>query len=161
MEEKEFIDKSNVGNRFTKERTKVCEDLMIPEARALLNLPLEEKIKKSQDIIREAIKKYPKIGLGFSGGTDSLVLLHLVLPIKSDIQTVFVDTQHEFPETYNFIEEIRKSWRLNNHAAVMANKNRLEEFKKNLGLIKKIDYFFTTISNKLGLMDAPIQSPGS
>jgi len=41
------------------------------------------------------------------------------------------------------------------------DENNLAKVKKNLGLIKKIDYFFTTISNKLGLMDAPIQSPGS
>ena len=96
MEEKGLVDENK--DRFTKERSKRCEELMIPEARELLDLPLDEKIKKSQDIIREAIEKYPKIGLGFSGGTDSLLLLHLVLPIKPDIQTVFVDTQHEFPK---------------------------------------------------------------
>ncbi len=142
MEEKEFIDKSNVGDRFGKERGKRCEDLMIPEARALLDVSLDEKIKKTQEIIRQAIEKYPKIGLGFSGGTDSLVLLHLVLPIKPDIQTVFVDTQHEFPATYTFIEEVRKDWKLVNHTSVMANKNRLEEFKSNLGL--KTPEFTTT-----------------
>lgn len=142
MEEKEFIDKNSVGDRFTKVRAQRCEDLMIPEAKVLLDLPLDEKVKKSQEIIREAIKKYPRIGLGFSGGTDSLVLLHLVLPIKSDIQTVFVDTQHEFPETYQFIEEVRREWRLNNHVSVMANNNRFKEFKQNLGL--KTPEFTTT-----------------
>lgn len=141
MDEK-FIDINNTGNRFSKERTKRCEDLMRPEARKLLDLPLDEKIKASQDIIKEAIKRYPKIGLGFSGGTDSLVLLHLVLPIKSDIQTVFVDTQHEFPETYDFIEEVRKSWRLTNHTSVMADKNKLKEFQTKHGL--KTPEFTTT-----------------
>jgi phosphoadenosine phosphosulfate reductase len=126
----EFID-SNLD--LTKGRTKRCEDLMIPEAKALLELPLDEKIKKSQEIIKQAIEKYPKIGLGFSGGTDSLVLLHLVLPIKPNIQTIFVDTQHEFPETYRFIEEIRQKWRLTNHTAVMADENKMEDMKRTLG----------------------------
>ena len=57
------------------------------------------------EIIKEALKKYKKIGLGFSGGTDSLVLLHLTLPLMPTIPTVFVDTQHEFVETYDFIDE--------------------------------------------------------
>jgi len=142
MDEKEFIDKSKIGDRFTKERTKRCEDLMIPEARALLNLPLDDKIKKSQEVIREAFKKYKNIGLGFSGGTDSLVLLHLVLPIKQDIQTIFVDTQHEFPETYEFIDKIKKEWKLANHCAVKAEQNRLQEFKEKFGL--KSPEFTTT-----------------
>ena len=42
---------------FSSKRTKGCEDLMIPEARECLNLPLGEKIKKSQEIIKEALAK--------------------------------------------------------------------------------------------------------
>lgn len=142
MTEKEFIDTSGTSSRFTKERSKRCEDLMIPEAKALVNQPLDKKIKESQRIIKEAIKKYPKIGLGFSGGTDSLVLLHLVLPFKSDIPTVFVDTQHEFPETYKFVDKIVKEWKLAHHTNVKAEKNRLEEFKQKFGL--KTPEFTTT-----------------
>jgi phosphoadenosine phosphosulfate reductase len=142
MEEKEFIDKSNVGDRFSKERAVRCEELLIPEARALVNQPLDVKVKRSQEIIREAIKKYPKIGLGFSGGTDSLVLLHLVLPIMPEIPTVFVDTQHEFPETYAFVDKIEKDWNLKDHSAVKADTNRLEEFKQKFGL--KSPEFTTT-----------------
>ena len=140
MDEKTMVDENK--ERFTKERGKRCEDLMRPEAKALLDLPLDEKIKKSQEVIKEALAKYPKIGLGFSGGTDSLVLLHLVLPIKPNILTVFVDTQHEFPETYHFIEEIRKEWHLVNHTAVMADERKLEEFKQKFGL--KTPEFTTT-----------------
>ncbi len=133
MEGKEFVDQNKIGDRFTKERTKRCEDLMNAEARALIDLPLDEKVKKSQEIIKEAIQKYPKIGLGFSGGTDSLVLLHLVLPIMKDIPCIFVDTQHEFPETYAFIDKVVKEWKLN-YEAVKAPENKLEEFKAKHGL---------------------------
>jgi len=118
---------------FTKERTKTCESLMRPEARQLIDLPLDEKIKKSQEIIKEAIEKYPKIGLGFSGGTDSLVLLHLTLPLKSDMPTIFVDTQHEFPETYKFIDKVVKEWGIKDFHKVKAEENKLEKLKEKYG----------------------------
>lgn len=121
-----------MAKNFTKERTKNCEDLMRPEIRQLLDLPLDEKIAKSKEVIKEALKKYPKIGLGFSGGTDSLVLLHLTLPIKPDMPIIFVNTQNEFPETLKFLEKVKKEWKLNFHE-VKAEKYRLEEFKKKFG----------------------------
>ena len=92
----------------------------------MLDLSLEEKIAKSQEVIKEALKKYPKVGLGFSGGTDSLVLLHLALPIiPEDTPIIFVDTQHEFLETYEFIEKIRKDWNLKKFFTVKAEQDKL------------------------------------
>ena len=121
-----------MNKKFTEERTKNCVNLMRPEARKYVDLPLDEKVKKSQEIIKEALKKYPKIGLGFSGGTDSLVLLHLVLPLKPDIPTIFVDTRHEFPETYEFIDKVVKEWNLN-FTKVKAPEDRLEKMKERFG----------------------------
>jgi phosphoadenosine phosphosulfate reductase len=138
----EFIDQNKIEGRFTKERTKRCEDLMKPEAKECIDLPLDEKIKKSQEVIKEALEKYSNIGLGFSGGTDSLVLLHLVLPFKPNIPTVFVDTQHEFPKTYEFIEKVKKEWNLNDFHVAKAEENKLEEFKEKYGL--KTPQFTTT-----------------
>jgi phosphoadenosine phosphosulfate reductase len=123
-----------MDQRFTKERNKVCEDLMNEEARKLLDLPLSEKIKKSQEVIKEALEKYPKIGLGFSGGTDSLILMHLVLPFKQDIPVVFVDTQHEFPETYEYIKKIVKEWNVTNYNVAKAEQDKFEEFKNEHGV---------------------------
>jgi len=130
---------------FTQKRTKECEDLMIPEAKKLLDLSLDEKVKKSQEIIKEALEKYPKIGLGFSGGTDSLVLLHLTLPLKRDIPTIFVDTQNDFLENHQFIEKIRKDWNLINFHRVKAKERRFDEFKKKFGF--KTPEFTTVCCN--------------
>ena len=118
---------------FTKERTKICEGLMKPEIRALLDLPLSQKIEKSREVIKEAIKKYQKVGLGFSGGTDSLVLLHLVLPLKKNIPCIFVDTQHEFPETYEFVNKVVIEWDIKDYQKVRADQKRTEEFKQKFG----------------------------
>jgi len=120
---------------FSEQRTKNCEELMRPEVRPLLDLPLDEKIAKSKEVIKEALAKYPKMGLGFSGGTDSLVLLHLALPlIPKDMPIVFVDTQHEFPETYAFIDKVVKEWGIKNFSAVKADEDKLEKFIDRFGL---------------------------
>lgn len=118
---------------FTKDRTKICEDLMLPEIRALLDLPLDKKIEKSKEIIMEALERYKNIGMGFSGGTDSLVLLHLALPLRKDIPCIFVDTQHEFPETYGFVNKIIIEWDVKDYQKVRAHRKRTEEFTEKYG----------------------------
>jgi len=127
-----------MGNKkidFTEQRTKNCENLMNLEAKALLDVSLDEKIAKSKEIIKEALAKYPKIGLGFSGGTDSLVLLHLALPLLSEnTPIIFVDTQHEFPETYEFINKVVKEWNLKNFHTVKAEEDKLEKLVDKFGL---------------------------
>ena len=99
-----------VEERFQKEfRTRKCEDLMRPEIRQLLDLPLDKKIEKSLEILKEAKEKYPNAGIGFSGGSDSLVLLHLALQVFPNTTPVlFSDTKHDHKETYEFIEKMKK-----------------------------------------------------
>ena len=120
---------------FSENRTTNCENLMRPEVRPLLNLSLDEKVAKSKEVIKEALKKYPKMGLGFSGGTDSLVLLHLALPeIPKDMPIVFVDTQHEFPETYAFIDKVVKDWNIKNFITVKAAEDKMQKIADRFGL---------------------------
>lgn len=124
--------------RFTAERTKDCEELMRPEVRPLLDLSLEEKVAKSKEIIKEALSRYPKMGLGFSGGTDSLVLLHLALPLMpADMPIVFVNTQSEFPEAVEFINKVVREWGIKNFIEVKAEQKRLQEFIDSYGLKTK------------------------
>jgi len=87
---------------------------------------------KSNEIIEEALRRYKKIGVAFSGGTDSLVLLHLVLAYKPDIPVIFVNTYHQFPETYEFVREIKEKWNLNLYE-FKAERNRYVEFKEKYG----------------------------
>ncbi|MFH1431168.1 MAG: phosphoadenosine phosphosulfate reductase family protein [Nanoarchaeota archaeon] len=119
---------------FTKKRIGVCEELMKPEIKQYLELPLDEKVKKTLEIIKEALEKYPKAGLGFSGGTDSLVLLHIALPIcPPDMPIIFVNTGHQFPETYKFIEKIKKEWNLKNFQEVKPEEDKVNKFKEEVG----------------------------
>jgi phosphoadenosine phosphosulfate reductase len=132
-EDKEFMEKNKLADKFTQERTQRCIDLMRPEVKALVNLSLNEKIKKSQEIIKEAMTKYKKVGIGFSGGSDSEVVLHLTRPFMHDIPIIFVDTRYEFPEVLQFIEDIRISWNFENFNVVRAEKDMVEEFTSKYG----------------------------
>lgn len=119
---------------FTVERFKICENLMRPEIREYLELPLSKKVEKSKEVIKEALKKYKKLGLGFSGGTDSLVLLHLTLQLTKDIPVVFSNTRQEFPIIEKFIKEVIKDWNIKEFHEVKADENRLHEFIEKYGL---------------------------
>ena len=51
--------------------------------------------------------------LAFSGGKDSLVVLHLALQVDPEIPVAFFDSGLEFPETYVYLEQLEAAWRLN------------------------------------------------
>ena len=72
----------------------------------LQNLPLEIKILKSRQRIREWVTHFGTDGvyISFSGGKDSTVLLHLVRELYPDIEAVFVNTGLEYPEIQRFVK---------------------------------------------------------
>ena len=132
-EDKEFMEKNKLADKFTQERTQRCIDLMRPEVKALVNLSLDEKIKKSQEIIKEALAKYKNVGIGFSGGSDSEVVLHLTKQFYHDIPILFSDTRYEFPEVLDFIQRIRIEWNFENFTVMRAEKDMVDEFTKKYG----------------------------
>lgn len=77
----------------------------IDELRTLQALPLELKIEKSKNRIKEAVERYGEDGVyvSFSGGKDSTVLLDLTRSIFPNVKGVFSDTGLEFPEIRAFV----------------------------------------------------------
>lgn len=77
------------------------------ELKQLQSLPLEIKIKKSQQRIREWVEYYGEDGVyvSFSGGKDSTVLLDIVRKIYPGIEAVFVNTGLEYPEIVDFVKQ--------------------------------------------------------
>ena len=68
-------------------------------------LPLEVKIRKSQQRIKEWYEHWNgQVYIGFSGGKDSTVLLHIAREVYPDIEAVFVDTGLEYPEIRAFVK---------------------------------------------------------
>lgn len=71
------------------------------EKLAQLKLTLDEKIKRTKELILEWYLQYDgQVFVSYSGGKDSTVLLHIARSIKTcaDIPAVFVDTGLEYPE---------------------------------------------------------------
>ena len=78
------------------------------ELRQLQSLPLEIKVMKTKERIREWVNYYGVDGVyvSFSGGKDSTVLLHLVRECYPNVKAVFSDTGLEYPEIRNFVKTI-------------------------------------------------------
>ena len=80
-------------------------------------MTFEEKIKKSKDIILQAVKQYPlkSIAVAWTGGKDSTVTLHLIKETfnnKIPFKVFFNDSTLEFQEIYNFVKRLTKDWQL-------------------------------------------------
>ena len=78
------------------------------ELQMLQALPLELKVMKTQQRIREWVQYYGENGVAvsFSGGKDSTVLLHLVRKLYPNVRAVFSDTGLEYPEIREFVKSI-------------------------------------------------------
>ena len=74
----------------------------------LQSLPLEIKVMKTKQRIREWIDFYGENGIyiSFSGGKDSIVLLDLVRQINPNILGVYIDTGLEYPEIKQFVKSV-------------------------------------------------------
>jgi 3'-phosphoadenosine 5'-phosphosulfate sulfotransferase (PAPS reductase)/FAD synthetase len=68
------------------------------------SLPLDAKIKKTQQRIKEWVDVYGEDGvyISFSGGKDSTVLLDIVRKMYPNIVAVFVNTGLEYPSVRQF-----------------------------------------------------------
>lgn len=80
--------------------------LSITSLRQKQSLQLNEKILLSKHRITEFKTKLDNIFVSFSGGLDSLVLLHLTRSLYPDTPAVFSDTGLEFPEVRDFVKTI-------------------------------------------------------
>lgn len=74
------------------------------ELRYMQSLPLDLKIRLTEDRIRAWVGRYGEDGVcvSFSGGKDSTVLLDIVRNLYPDVKAVFSNTGLEYPEIRQF-----------------------------------------------------------
>lgn len=94
--------------RYIVTDAEIIEDLKrepAAELRRLQKMPYEWKVSHALDVIREFVEHEGENGVyvSFSGGKDSLVLLHLVRSIYPNVPAVFANTGIEFPEQVKFV----------------------------------------------------------
>lgn len=115
------------------------------ELRRLQKQPYEWKVEHALDVIREFVEHEGVNGVyvSFSGGKDSLVLLHLVRSIYPDVPAVFANTGIEFPEQVKFVREFQNVTEVypvkhfpKIYAAIM-EKHGLKEMLEKVGIEQK------------------------
>lgn len=89
--------------------------LSFKEREALLRLLLEEKIQYGKELTSRILKKAERPAILYTGGKDSTVLLWLVRqasPARGEIPAVLIDHGLHFPETWEFIDQVKAEWNL-------------------------------------------------
>lgn len=74
--------------------------------------PFSEKLAEAKHLAH-VFARLPSACVSFSGGKDSMAVLHLVLQERPKIPVVFENTGIEFPETIRFVHKIAESYDLN------------------------------------------------
>ena len=77
----------------------------------IAKLESEYSQKSPQEILAFALKQFDNITISFSGAED-VVLIDMAAKIKRNIQVFSIDTGRLHPETYQFIDRVRKQYRV-------------------------------------------------
>jgi phosphoadenosine phosphosulfate reductase len=88
--------------------------------------------KNPRKVLRHALENYAKVAISFSGAED-VVLIDMALKIRQDIQIFSLDTGRLHPETYQFIEQVRKHYNIEIEL-LTPDYQQLEAFVKQKGL---------------------------
>lgn len=95
---------------------------ILPSIRENINLSYEEKLEQTKNIIRHHFKEFSveEQTVAFSGGKDSEALLYLIYGVMEELGiereklvVYFTNTGVEYPETIQFIKELKGIWDIN------------------------------------------------
>jgi phosphoadenosine phosphosulfate reductase len=109
---------------LTAEEIKMRKERLQPLFRKISNIHLEKniqecnkrifydfKVKQAKEIIEAANKIFSsQIPIAFSGGKDSLVVLHIAMQVNYEITVIYNNTTVEFPETLDYVRRLQKDW---------------------------------------------------
>ena len=84
---------------------------------------MEEKVKHAKELIKLALKNYPRIALACSFGKDSMVTVHLAREVDPQIRVFSVMTRYKPPETFEYLKLMNK--RMNLDATVYITADRV------------------------------------
>ena len=101
------------------------------------SIQTELKNKKPRSILRAALENFDNIAISFSGAED-VVLIDMALNIRKDIQVFSLDTGRLHPETYQFIEKVRKHYNIDIEL-LTPERDSLDSFVKEKGLFSFYD----------------------
>jgi phosphoadenosine phosphosulfate reductase len=103
----------------------------------LINAQTEMQGKNPRTILKSALTHFDNIAISFSGAED-VVLIDMALQIRKDIQVFSLDTGRLHPETYRFMEKIRKHYQIDIEI-LSPDRQQLDSFVKEKGLFSFYD----------------------
>jgi phosphoadenosine phosphosulfate reductase len=95
-------------------------------------LQTELQNKNPRVILKKALELFDNIAISFSGAED-VVLIDMAVKIRPDIRAFSLDTGRLHPETYRFIEKVRKHYGIAIDV-LSPDRERLDELVKAKGL---------------------------
>lgn len=95
---------------------------------------LQEELagKNPRAILRKALGLFDNIAISFSGAED-VVLIDLALSMRKDISVFCLDTGRLHPQTYRYIEQVRKHYSIDIEL-LTPDRDLLDSFVKQKGL---------------------------
>jgi phosphoadenosine phosphosulfate reductase len=104
----------------TKTAKKRLESLVIQSKRNIIEKKVLEanqkiyydyRVRQAREITNMANRIFlGNLAVAFSGGKDSLVVLHMVLNVNPNITVIFNNTTVNFPESIKYVRELQKEW---------------------------------------------------
>lgn len=88
--------------------------------------------KNPRRILKAALAHFDNIAISFSGAED-VILIDMAVQIRKDIQVFSLDTGRLHPETYRFIEKVRKHYQIDIEL-LTPDREILDRFVKEKGL---------------------------
>ena len=120
------------------------EPMMEQKSERLMNLTLEEKMEHSQEVIREAIRKFSRdrLFLAWTGGKDSTTMLWLYREVCRELEqpmprAMFIDEGHVFEEILELVDRVKIEW--NVELCVVKNTDVSDKARKVGDLIRVAD----------------------
>ncbi|MCE8423455.1 MAG: phosphoadenylyl-sulfate reductase [Candidatus Methanoperedens sp.] len=95
-------------------------------------LAKENENSTPQDIIELALSKFRNVATSFSGAED-VILIDMAKKTRKNFRVFSLDTGRLHPETYQFIEEVRKNYNIDVEV-FFANRDATEKLVKEKGL---------------------------
>lgn len=87
---------------------------------------MQQLVDEAVEIMEEAFGEDKKTGMMFTGGKDSMVMLHILRENTDvDVDLLVIDTHNQYDEVYDFRERIAEEWDL--EFDTRANEEFLEE----------------------------------
>jgi phosphoadenosine phosphosulfate reductase len=96
------------------------------------SLQTELTNKNPRTILKAALTNFDNIAISFSGAED-VVLIDMAVQLKKNIQVFSLDTGRLHPQTYRFLEQVRKHYQIEIHC-LTPDASALESLVKSKGL---------------------------